>query len=129
MILKKLQIETDDTSSSGQSQGYLEALSQFDAKGTFTSKLIHSQKNKAFDLILTKEEIEKLCIVEQSTVDDDEYCSKICYDQSKFKKNLDDTFVSETPRTSSWFSFSNNEETKITKLVWMKKSKLAQSGI
>ena len=135
MILRKLQIEPE----TGQSQGYLEALSQIDANGTFMSKLIHSQKNQAFDLILTKDVIEKISNAEQLTGGDDEEYSKICYDHSKFEENLVNTFLSsenskksESVIKKSWFSLfisNDDKETKIDKLIWKKISKLDQSGI
>ena len=130
MMLRKLQIESDDTTSSaGQSPGYLEALSQIDENGKITSKLIHSPKNQAFDLILTKAEIEKLSSSSDEQSTDDEY-SKIHYDHSKFGENLVNMFLSENSKTeNSWFSIKSSISNDNNKLIWKKKSKLAQSGM
>ena len=127
MMLRKLQIEMDDTAE--QSPGYLEALSQIDENGKFTSKLIHSQKNQAFDLILTKAEIEKLSSSSDEQSTDDKY-SKIHYDHSKFGENLVNMFLSENSKTeNSWFSIQSSISNDNNKLIWKKKSKLAQSGM
>ena len=60
---------------------------------------------------------------------DDEY-SKIHYDHSKFGENLVNMFLSENSKTeNSWFSIQSSISNDKNKLIWKKKSKLAQSGM
>ena len=82
-----------------------------------------------FDLILTKAEIEKLSSSSDEQSTDDEY-SKIHYDHSKFGENLVNMFLSENSKTeNSWFSIQSSISNDNNKLIWKKKSKLAQSGM